>query len=75
MSKKNAAARGRTGHAAAVNERTDPPHNTTARGIIQIRPQFSQPLSSAIDLLVDLEELGSPIARSLRAQLERYIPA
>lgn len=75
MSIKKAAARGRTGQAARTRVK-DIGNFTTVHGAAKIPSRrFNPRLSNAIDLLIDLEELGSPIARRLRGQLERYIPA
>ena len=38
------------------------------------RPRFDAKLSSAIDSLLELEELGIPVARRFRHRLEEYVP-
>lgn len=51
-------------------------HITTHEPAGQViwRPRFDAKLSSAIDSLLELEELGIPVARRFRHRLEEYVP-
>ena len=78
MSIKKAAGRGRTGQMAAVDEQwTAPPKFPPNSGGRQRWPRvpFNWRLSSTLDQLLELEELGLPIARRFRHELERHVPA